>query len=240
VENPRAAGPSLEQLRASPVIALDENAGHLAVAVATPDGNVLSEPFTIPLQLAGLPAAARDGHIRAAVTQLIATAKTAGARSVVIENLDFKEARAEGRERTGSRPSLGRRGRSFRRLVVGIPTARFRDRLMQMTANADLSVVVVDAAYSSRWGRSTGLRPCASTIQSFPGTTLRRWSWGGAVRATGPGNARTGTAPPQRTRCGQPRREPGNPPRPRPQQGNPPAHGTNGSHLAVRPERPTG
>jgi hypothetical protein len=134
------------------VIAVDVNAGHLAVAVAAPDGNVLGEPFTIPLELAGLPATARDGRIRAAVTQLIATAKTAGARAVVIENLDFKEARAEGRERTGNRPSHGKRGRGFRRLIAGIPTARFRDRLVQMTANADLSVVVVDPAYSSRWG----------------------------------------------------------------------------------------
>jgi hypothetical protein len=144
--------PSLDDLRASPVIAVDVNAGHLAVAAAAPDGNVLGEPFTVPLELAGLPAAARDGRIRAAVTQLIATAKTAGARAVVIENLDFEEARAEGRERTGNRPSHGKRGRGFRRLIAGIPTARFRDRLVQMTANAGLSVVVADPAYSSRWG----------------------------------------------------------------------------------------
>jgi hypothetical protein len=149
---PARPAPSLDELRASPVIAVDVNAGHLAVAVAAPDGNVLGEPFTIPLELAGLPATARDGRIRAAVTQLIATAKTAGARAVVIEDLDFKEARAEGRERTGNRPSHGKRGRGFRRLIAGIPTARFRDRLVQMTANADLSVVVVDPAYSSRWG----------------------------------------------------------------------------------------
>ena len=158
-KTPARPTPSLEQLRASPVIAVDLNAGHLAVSVATPDGNVLGEPFTIPLELAGLPAAARDGHIRAAVTQLIATAKTAGARSVVIENLDFKEARAEGRERTGNRPSRGKRGRAFRRTVAGIPTARFRDRLAQMTANAGLSVVVVDPAYSSRWGAVHWLAP---------------------------------------------------------------------------------
>ncbi len=149
---PARPAPSMDELRASPVIAVDVNAGHLAVAVAAQDGNVLGEPFTIPLELAGLPATARDGRIRAAVTQLIATAKTAGARAVVIENLDFKEARAEGRERTGNRPSHGKRGRGFRRLIAGIPTARFRDRLVQMTANADLSVVVVDPAYSSRWG----------------------------------------------------------------------------------------
>jgi hypothetical protein len=149
---PARPAPSLDELRASPVIAVDVNAGHLAVAVAAPDGNVLGEPFTIPVELAGLPATARDGRIRAAVTQLITTAKTAGARAVVIEDLDFEEARAEGRERTGNRPSHGKRGRGFRRLIAGIPTARFRDRLVQMTANADLSVVVVDPAYSSRWG----------------------------------------------------------------------------------------
>jgi hypothetical protein len=149
---PARPAPSLDELRASPVVAVDVNAGHLAVAVAAPDGNVLGTPFTIPLELAGLPATARDGRIRAAVTQLIATAKTAGARAVVIEDLDFREARAEGRERTGSRPSHGKRGRGFRRLIAGIPTARFRDRLVQMTANADLSVVVADPAYSSRWG----------------------------------------------------------------------------------------
>jgi hypothetical protein len=158
-KTPARPVPSLEQLRAAPVVAVDVNAGHLAVAVAAADGNVLGEPFTIPLELAGLSATARDGRVRAAVTRLIATAKAADARAIIIENLDFAEARAEGRERTGNRPSLGRRGRSFRRLIAGIPTARFRDRLTQMTANVDLSVVVVGAAYSSRWGAQHWLGP---------------------------------------------------------------------------------
>jgi hypothetical protein len=150
---------SLEEFRASPVVAVDVNAGHLAVAVVAPDGNVTGTPFTIPLQLAGLPSATRDGRVRAAVTQLIATAKAVGARAIAIENLDFDDARTEGRERTKNRPSRGKRGRGFRRLVAGIPTARFRDRLTQMTANAGLSVVVVDAAYSSRWGAEHWLAP---------------------------------------------------------------------------------
>jgi len=165
---PARPAPSLDELRAWPVIAVDVNAGHLAAAVVTPDGNVAGEPFTIPLQIAGLPATTRDGRIRAAVTQLINIAKAAAARAVVIENLDFKEARAEGRERTGSRPSRGRRGRGFRRLIAGIPTARFRDRLVQMTANAGLSVVVADPAYSSRWGAEHWL---TSLREHHPGTT---------------------------------------------------------------------
>ena len=86
-------------------MAADVNAGHLAVAVAAADGNVLGTPATIPLDLAGLPAATRDGRLRAAISTLIATAKQHGARAIVIEDLDFAEARSEGRERHGNRPS---------------------------------------------------------------------------------------------------------------------------------------
>jgi hypothetical protein len=150
-KTPARPAPSLDSLRALPVLAVDVNAGHLAAAVIAPDGNVTGTPFTIPLDLAGLPAATRDGHLRAAVTALIAAAKNAGARAIVIEDLDFEEARAEGRERTGNRPARGRRGKGFRRMVAAIPTGKFRDRLSQMACNADLSVVVIDPAYTSRW-----------------------------------------------------------------------------------------
>jgi hypothetical protein len=160
--------PSLGGLRAWPVVAVDVNAGHLAVAVLAPDGNVTGVPFTIALELAGLPAATRDGRVRAAVSRLIATAREHGARAVVVEDLDFAQAREQGRERTGSRPSRGRRGRGFRRLVAGIPTARFRDRLVQMTANAGLSVIVTDPAYTSRWGAQHWLAPLR---QHHPGLT---------------------------------------------------------------------
>jgi hypothetical protein len=151
--------PSLQDLRRHPVVAVDVNAGHLAVAVVAPDGNVLGTPATVGLDLAGLPAATRDGRLRAAISGLIATARAHGARAVVIEDLDFAVARSEGRERYGSRPSRGRRGRAFRRAVCGIPTGRFRDRLAQMAGNAGLSVIVVDPAYTSRWGAEHWLAP---------------------------------------------------------------------------------
>ncbi len=154
-----APAAALDELRAAPVVAVDVNAGHLAVAVVTADGNVLGTPVTIGLDLAGLPASTRDGRLRAAISTLIATARQHGARAVVIEDLDFAGARSEGRERTGSRPSRGRRGRGFRRAVSGIPTARFRDRLLQMTSNAALSVIVTDPAYTSRWGAEHWLGP---------------------------------------------------------------------------------
>ena len=47
-----APAATLDELRASPVMAVDVNAGHLAAAVAAADGNVLGTPATIPLDLA--------------------------------------------------------------------------------------------------------------------------------------------------------------------------------------------
>ena len=154
-----AEQPGLADLRQAPVLAVDLNVGHLAAWVLDPSGNPMGQPTTIPLELAGLPAETRDGRLRAAVSTLIHMAQAAGARAIVIEDLDFDAARTEGRERTGGRPSRGKAGRRFRRAVAGIPTGRFRDRLVQMAFNAGLSVVAVDPAYTSRWGAEHWLAP---------------------------------------------------------------------------------
>jgi IS605 OrfB family transposase len=156
-----AAAPagSLDELRQDPVVAIDVNHGHLAVAIIAPDGNILGTPETIGLDLSGLPSATRDGHLRTAISSLLDSARQHGARAIVTEDLDFAGARAEGRERAGSRPSRGSRGRSFRRAVAGIPTARFRDRIIQMASNAGLPVIVIDPAYTSRWAAQHWLRP---------------------------------------------------------------------------------
>jgi hypothetical protein len=150
---------SLHELRQHPVLAVDLNPGHLGAWVIDSSGNPAGPPQTIPLDLAGLPAATRDGHLRAAISELIAMAKASGCAAIVAENLDFSQARAEGREHSAQRPSRGQRGRAFRRLVAGIPAGRFRDRLTQMAANAGLAVVAVDPAYTSRWGAQHWLAP---------------------------------------------------------------------------------
>ena len=127
-----APAATLEELRASPVIAADVNAGHLAVAVAAADGNVLGPPATISLDLAGLPAATRDGRLRAAISALIATAEEHGARALVIEDLDFAEARSEG-TRARREPPLPRPAGQ------GLPAAggRHPDRQAPRPAGAD-------------------------------------------------------------------------------------------------------
>jgi hypothetical protein len=116
----------LEELRRHAVLAVDLNAGHFAAVMVDPSGNPRGEPVTVPLDLAGLPTPTRDGRLRAAISRLIALAEAAQCQAVVIEDLDFDPARIQGRDGHGRRPSRGQRGRSHRRLVAGIPTARFR------------------------------------------------------------------------------------------------------------------
>jgi IS605 OrfB family transposase len=156
---PQLPVPSLEQLRQAPVLAVDLNHGHLAGWIITPEGNPHGPPITIPLHLAGLPATQRDGRLRAAVSELIRIAHQHGCHAIAIEDLDFAQARAVGREGRGNRPSRGQRGKAFRRIVAGIPTARFRDRLTQMASNKGLAVIAVDPAYTSRWGSQHWLTP---------------------------------------------------------------------------------
>jgi hypothetical protein len=149
---PVTTPPSLEDLRHRPVLAVDVNAGWLAALVVDASGNPIGGPITMPLEVCGLATTTRDGHLRQAISQLLHIARASGCGALVIEDLDFAEARSAGREHTPRRPSRGRRGRRFRGLVAGIPTARFRRRLSQMAANQGLAVIAVDAAYTSRWG----------------------------------------------------------------------------------------
>jgi hypothetical protein len=171
--------PCLDELRRHPVVAVDVNHGHLAMAAVAPDGNVLGTPVTIPLDLAGRPASTRDGRLRAAISALIAAARKHGARAIVIENLDFAAARAEGRERAGTRPSRGRRGRAFRRMAAGIPTGKFRGRLGQQAAHdrsgppASHDKVPLVQQERSR-ALTTRWRPCAHHALGLTGRRLGR------------------------------------------------------------------
>jgi IS605 OrfB family transposase len=154
--------PSLAELRQHPVVAVDVNDGHLAVTGVCPDGNSLGTARTLDLDLTGQSATTRDGRLRAAITALLTHAHAVGAGAIVIENLDFVAARTQGREKTGNRPSRGRKGRRFRRQIAGIPMAKFRDRLTQMASNTGPAIIVVDPAYTSKWAAQHWLAPMKS------------------------------------------------------------------------------
>jgi hypothetical protein len=157
--------PTLAGLAGVPRVAVDLNAGHLDCWALDPGGNPIDQPVTIPFLLDGASSTTRDGWLRAAISQLITLANAHGCRVIAIEDLQFANARAEGRETLGR----GQRGKRFRRVVAGIPTGRFRDRLTQMCTNQGLWVVAVDPAYTSRWGREHWQLPLQTTT---PGATV--------------------------------------------------------------------
>jgi hypothetical protein len=223
--------PALEDLRRAPVLAVDLNHGHLAVWAVTPDGNPAGPPVTIPVVLAGLPASQRDGRLRAAISGLIGLARQRGCRAIVIEDLDFADAREQGRERHGRRPSRGARGRRYRALVAGLPTGRFRDRLVQMASNAGLAVVAADPAYTSRWAAEHWLGPLRERVSTVPATDhhaaavvigrralghrarRRAGVTGGGQRTSRRRAAPRAPAATRTTRDGRPRQAPRQPPR---------------------------
>ncbi len=156
---PAQITPTVEHLRQHPVVAVDLNDGHLALSAVSTDGNILAQPRTLTCDLAGLPTTTRDARVRSVVTDILTHAEQIGARAIVIEDLDFADARAQGREKHGNRPSRGKKGRRFRRQVAAIPTGNFRDRLTQMAANAGLAIIVIDPAYTSKWAAQHWLNP---------------------------------------------------------------------------------
>jgi hypothetical protein len=144
-----AVPPSLKELRRDRALGIDLNADHVDAWVLDPQGNPVGSPQTIPLELDGLPASTRNGRLRAAITSVLGIATAHGCRSLIVEDLDFADARQTGRETLG----YGRRGKRFRRTVAGIPTHRFRTMLAGMTTNHRLWVVAADPGWTSRWGQ---------------------------------------------------------------------------------------
>jgi hypothetical protein len=149
--------PLLASLCASNTLGVDLNADHLAAWVIAPDGNPIGSAIRIELALTGS-TERRDGWLRAAITRLLDVASDIGCASVTIENLNFADARSTGRETMGA----GKRGKTFRRTVSGMPTAKFRDRLAGMAANRGIAIVAVDPVYTSRWAGEHWTRPLAA------------------------------------------------------------------------------
>jgi hypothetical protein len=130
-----------------PVLGVDLNDGHLAVRRLDEHGNPVGRPERIDLDLSGS-SARRDAQVRYAITRLIRYSVRHGIDTIAVEDLDFADARAVGRETMGRGP----RGKRFRKTVAGIPTAVFRNRLSAHTSRHGLSLSAVNPAYTSAWG----------------------------------------------------------------------------------------
>jgi IS605 OrfB family transposase len=195
--------PDLEELRHARVLGVDLNDGHMATCVLDASGNPIGEPVSIEVSVGGLPASRRDGRVRAAITALLDDAGQHNCSAVVVENLDFADARVAGRETLGR----GKRGKRLRRTVAGIPTRRFRDRLISMAARRGIAVIGVDPAYTSKWGNQHWRKPLQqqtsdpSTVTGHHGAAaaIGRRGLGLAIRRR-PVGPRSG----QRTAAGTP------------------------------------
>ena len=140
--------PTLNKLRSYRALGIDLNADHLACWVLDRNGNPVGTPHTIGLDLAGQPASTCDGRLRTAITVMLHIAVTNGCKTLVVENLNFADVRQVGRETLGR----GRRSKRFRKIVLGIPTRKFRLALVSMAANRGLWVIAVDPGWTSKWG----------------------------------------------------------------------------------------
>jgi IS605 OrfB family transposase len=143
----RTLSPNDDVRADGPVVGVDLNAGHLAVRRLDAHGNPVGRPERIDVDLSGS-SARRDAHVRHAVTRLIRYTARHGIDTLAIEDLDFADARAVGRETMGR----GSRGKRFRKTVAGIPTAVFRKRLSGQAHRNGIRLYAVNPAYTSAWG----------------------------------------------------------------------------------------
>ena len=112
----------------------------------------------------GLILAVGVGHLRQAITQLLDLAEVSRARCITIEDLGFSEVRFVGLERHGSRHWL-------RKMVSGMLTAKFRDRLVAGASRRGIAVAGVPAAYYSNWDRQHRLAPLLAQHHQVSGHT---------------------------------------------------------------------
>jgi IS605 OrfB family transposase len=231
--------PELDELRGHRVLGTDLNDGHLAGCVLDGSGNPIGAPASFEMHTAGLRASRRDGRVRAAITAVLDHAQHHNCAAIVVENLDFTDARVTGRETLGR----GARGKRLRRTIAGIPTRRFRDRLISMATRRGIAVIGVDPAYTSKWGTQHWCKPLQqqtsdpSTVTGHHGAAVAigRRGLGLAIRRR-PAGPRSG----QRTAAGTPPARPDHQPSPTPRRcssSDPPTHPPRG--VPVHRKTPT-
>ena len=146
---------------AGPVVAVDLNDGKLGVRRLDEHGNPVGKPARIDVNRSGT-SARRDAQVRHAITGLIHYTLRHGVGTIAVEDLDFADARAIGRETMGR----GRRGKRFRKTVAGIPTAVFGTGLPHRPQRPESSCTRSTPPTPTHGATSTG----ASPTQTSPDT----------------------------------------------------------------------
>jgi hypothetical protein len=170
--------PTSELRAAGPVVGVDLNDGHLAVRRVDPHGNPVGRPERFEFNLTGR-TAHRDAQVRHAITRLFRYTKRHRTAAIAVEDLNFTDARATGREIMGR----GRRGKRFRSTVAGIPTAVFRRRLTAQAHKQGVALWAVNPAYTSAWGDQHWRKPYINvTRHEAAATVIGRRAQGNKAR----------------------------------------------------------
>jgi IS605 OrfB family transposase len=146
----------LDAALAAGCIGVDTNDDHLAAWRLDPHGNPVGEPRRFFYELTG-DTGHRDAQIRHALTRLLYWTRQTGVAAIAVEDLDFADIKT--REKHG-------RKKRFRRLISRFPTTRLRSRLVSMAAEAGITVVAVDPAYTSRWGAEHWRKPLSTPTRN--------------------------------------------------------------------------
>ncbi|MFE0375000.1 IS200/IS605 family accessory protein TnpB-related protein [Streptomyces inhibens] len=147
----------LATARAHGMAGVDTNADHFAAYELDTCGNPVGDPHCFFFDLTGT-ADHRDAQVRHAITRLLHWAQRCGVATIGMENLDFQAEKT--REKHG-------RKKRFRQLISGMPTGKLKARLVSMAAEQGLAIVVVDPAYTSKWGAQHWQKPLASAKRSM-------------------------------------------------------------------------
>jgi IS605 OrfB family transposase len=152
---------------AGPVVGVDLNDGHLAIRRLDSHGNPVGRPVRIEFCLTGK-STRRDAQVRHAITRLIHYTRRNHIAAIAVEDLNFADARAAGRETMGR----GRRGKRFRRTVAGIPTSVFRNRLTAQVHRHGIALWAVNPAYTSAWGDQHWRKPYENVTRHEAAATV--------------------------------------------------------------------
>ncbi|WP_329449752.1 transposase [Streptomyces sp. NBC_01724] len=167
----------LEAARAGGLIGVDTNADHFAAYRLDTHGNPVGNPHQFTYDLTGS-ADHRDAQLRHALSQLLRWATRTGVTAIAVEDLDFSNGK--------TREKFGRKKR-FRHLIHSIPTAKVKARLVNMAAEHGLTLIAVDAAYTTKWGAEHWKTPLtnsrrAMTRHDAAGIAIGRRALGHPIR----------------------------------------------------------
>jgi len=152
---------------AGPVVGVDLNDGHLAVRRLDPHGNPIGRPERIVFSPTGS-SARRDAQVRHAITRLIRYTLRHHVTAIAVEDLNFADARATGRETMGR----GQRGKRFRKTVTEVPTNVFRRRLTGQAHKHGIRLWAVNPAYTSVWGDQYWRKPYENVTRHEAAATV--------------------------------------------------------------------